>query len=203
MLFVLQGYRDSLDIAVGLCYNNLGKAVGTMLMVYLLLAMCAFFIRMLSGYDSRYQKGKYVSIKNTVISKIALDDISVYSKTKRLKRDMNKMAARGVYLYSALAAVLVINVVLLIIPDIPCESWIIDTERFLVFADTLNDKISAISILLLFLSIIACLGFSFISMKEITPKWIKILIRVVAVFMLLAAAAITVYLLIELIYTCL
>jgi len=175
-----------------------------MLMVYLLLVMSVIFIRILSGYDSRYQKGKYLSVKNTVISRIALDNMSFYSRTKRPKKDRNKMAVCGVCLYFALVVVLVINVVFLIIPDIPCEEWIIETERFLVFATTLNNKISAISILLLFLSIMVCMAFSIISStKKITPKWIKIFVWSLAALMIFIAASSIIYLLIELVSTCL
>lgn len=173
-----------------------------MIMVYLLLAMSLLFIRILSGYDSRYQKGKYFSVKNTVISKIALDSMSIYSKTKRPKKDRNKMSVCGVYFYSALATVLIINVVFLIVPDISCEAWVIDTGRFIVFAHTLNNKISAISILLLFLSIFVCVAFAIISYtKEIDPKWIKIFVWFFAIFMILVAAYSIIYLLIESIST--
>ena len=173
-----------------------------MIMVYLLFVMSIFFIRLLAGYDSRFQKGKYVSVKNTVFSKIVLDNMSVYSKTRRLKKDRNKMAVCGVCLYSALIAVLFINIVFLIIPDIPCEDWGIDTGHFMVFTNTFNDKISAISILLLFLSTIVCTAFAIVSSaKEITPKWVKVFVWVIAVCMILVAAFSMVYLLIELIFT--
>ncbi len=171
-----------------------------MKMVCLLFALSVFFVRILSGYDSRYQKGKYLSIKSTVIGKIALDSMSIYARTSRLKKDRNKMSVLGVYLYSALAVILAINVVFLIIPDIPCENWVIDTDtgRFIVFANTLNNKISAISILLFFLSIIVCFAFTIISStKEITPKWIKIFVWGIAVFMILVAVLSTIYLLID------
>ena len=46
-----------------------------MLMMYLVFVLSIFFIRILSGYDSRYQKGKYICIKNTVLSVILLDTI--------------------------------------------------------------------------------------------------------------------------------
>ena len=84
-----------------------------MIMVYLLFAMSIFMIRILAGYDSRYQNGKYVSVNNTVLSKILLDSMSIYSRTKRPKKDKNKMSICGIPFYVSVATVLLINLVFL------------------------------------------------------------------------------------------
>ena len=63
-----------------------------MVMVYLIFALSIFFVRLFAGYDSRYQKGKYISIKNTVLSAVLLDGMSIYGRTRRLKKDKNKMS---------------------------------------------------------------------------------------------------------------
>ena len=171
-----------------------------MIMVYLLFAMSIFLIRILAGYDSRYQNGKYVSVKNTVLSKILLDSMSIYSRTKRPQKDKNKMSICGIPFYVAAAAVLLINLVFLFIADIPIEPWGIETNEFVVYANTFNDKISAISILLLFYSVIGYIPITIIrSTKEIKPKWIKIFVWVVAVIMILTAVLSSVYFLIELV----
>ena len=173
-----------------------------MIMAYLLLAMCVLIIRGLAGYDSRFRKGKYITIKSTVLSKILLDTMSPYTRNLRPKRDRNKMSVTGAYLYSALLAVLVINLVFLLIPDIPSESWVIDTDRFFLFTSTLNDKISAISILLLFLSIFVCIFPALAySVKEASPVWVKILILILLALMLLIDVFTSTYLLIELVRT--
>ena len=164
--------------------------------------MCVVIIRGVAGYDSRFRKGKYFTIKNAVLSKILLDNTSFYTRNVRPKRDRNKMSVPGAYLYSALLAVLVINLVLLLIPDIPCESWVIDTDKFFLFTSTLNDKISAISILLLFLSIFVCIFPALAySVKEASPVWVKILILILLALMLLIDVFISTYLLIELVRT--
>ena len=171
-----------------------------MIMVYLLFAMSIFMIRILAGYDSRYQNGKYVPVKNTVLSKILLDSMSIYSRTKRPKKDKNKMSIRGIPFYVAAATVLLINLVFLFIADIPIGPWGIETNKFIVYANTFNDKISAISILLLFSSVIGDIAFTIIhSTKETKPKWIKIFVWVVAVIMILTAVLLSVYFLIELV----
>ena len=171
-----------------------------MIMVYLLFAMSIFMIRILAGYDSRYQSGKFLYVKNKALSKILLDSMSIYSRTKRLKKDKNKMSICGIPFYVAAAAVLLINLVFLFVADIPIEPWGIETNKLIVYANTFNDKISAISILLLFSSVIGYIAITIIrSTKEIKPKWIKIFVWVVAVIMILTAVLSSVYFLIELV----
>ena len=162
--------------------------------------MSIFMIRILAGYDSRYQNGKYLSVKNTVLSKILLDSMSIYSRTKRLKKDKNKISICGIPFYVAAVFVLLINLVFLFITDIPIEPWGIGTSKFIVYAKTFNDKISAISILLLLMSIIAYIAVTIIhSTKETKPKWIKVFTWMVAVIMILTAVLSSIYFLIELI----
>ena len=162
--------------------------------------MSIFMIRIFAGYDSRYQNGKYVSVKNTVLSKILLDSMSIYSRTKRPKKDKNKMSIRGIPFYVAAATVLLINLVFLFIADIPIGPWGIETNKFIVYANTFNDKISAICIFLLFLSVVGYIACEIIrSTKEVTPKWLKIFVWVVAVIMILVAALTSLFLLIELV----
>lgn len=171
-----------------------------MIMVYLLFAMSIFMIRILAGYDSRYQSGKFLYVKNKALSKILLDSMSIYSRTKRLKKDKNKMSICGIPFYVAAAAVLLINLVFLFVADIPIEPWGIETSKFIVYATTLNDKIFAISILLLLMSIIGYIAVTIIhSTKETKPKWIKIFVWIVAVIMVLTAVLSSAYFLIELV----
>ena len=169
-----------------------------MVMVYLIFALSIFFVRLLAGYDSRYQKGKYISINNTVLSIVLLDSMSIYNR--RLKKDKNKMSFCGISFYIGIGIVLLTNIVFLIIPDIPIEPWGIETNKFIVYANTLNDKISAIAILILFVSVIDYIAMSIInSTKETKPKWIKIFIWIVAALMIVTATASAIYFIVELI----
>ena len=171
-----------------------------MLMMYLLFVLLIFIIRILSGYDSRYQKGKYISIKNTVLSVVLLDSMSIYRRTNRLKEDKNKMSICGIPFYLGIGIVFIINVIFLIIPDIPIEPWGIETNKFIVYANTLNHKISAIAIFILFALVVGYIAISVIRMtKETKPKWIRVLIWVLASFMIITVAALAIYFVIELI----
>ena len=171
-----------------------------MVMVYLIFALSIFFVRLLAGYDSRFQKGKYISIKNTVLSIVLLDSMSIYGRTGRLKKDKNKMSFCGIPFYVGVGIVLIINTVFLIIPDMPIEPWGIETNKFIVYANTLNDKISAIAILILFTLVIDYIAVSIIHLtKEKKPKWIKIFIWIVATLMIVTATASAIYFIVELI----
>ena len=171
-----------------------------MVMVYLIFALSIFFVRLLAGYDSRYQKGKYISIKNTVLSAVLLDNMSIYARTRRLKKDKNKMSICGIPFYLGIGIVLITNIVFLIIPDMPIEPWRIETNKFIVYADTLNDKISAIVILILFASVIDYIAVSIInSTKETKPTWIKVFIWIVSALMIVTATASAIYFIVELI----
>ena len=75
------------------------EVVTSMVMVYLIFALSIFFVRLLAGYDSRYQKGKYISINNTVLRIVLLDSMSIYERTRRLKKDENKMSFCGIPFY--------------------------------------------------------------------------------------------------------
>ena len=171
-----------------------------MVMVYLIFALSIFFVRLFAGYDSRYQKGKYISIKNTVLSAVLLDGMSIYGRTRRLKKDKNKMSFCAFPFYLGIGIVLLTNIVFLIIPDIPIEPWGMETDKFIVYANTLNDKISAIAILILFVSVINYIAISIIrSTKGAKPNWIKVFIWIVSALMIVTATASTIYFAVELI----
>lgn len=180
--------------------NNTTKGGGTMIMVYLLFIFSIFFIHIFAGYDSRFQKVKYFTVKSSILRAILLDSTSFFSKTKRLKKDQNKMSACGLCLYIAAAVVLMINLVFLIVPDIPITPWGFETTKFIVSTNTLNDKISAIAIFLLLLSIMECFAVSILRTTDKSfPKWIKVLIWSISILMLLVSISASIYFLFELI----
>ena len=117
-----------------------------------------------------------------------------------MKKDKNKMSFCGIPFYLGIGIVLLTNIVFLIIPDIPIEPWGIETNKFIVYANTLNDKISAIAILILFALVIDYIAVSIIHLtKETKPKWIEIFIWIVAALMIVTATASAIYFVVELI----
>lgn len=177
-----------------------------MFMVYLLFVLLLFFLRMMAGYDSRYQKGKYITVKNTFWSKVLMGDISlIYGGTKRLQEDRNKMSVFGVVFYAAAGFVLLVNLFFWLVNDIPIELWEIEAEVFFVYADTLNEKVSALVILILFTSFAIyfdCEWFFYTAdtIKDKMPKWLKIFVRVVWAIILLSVVALSIYFIFELVF---
>ena len=113
-----------------------------MWVAYLFFVLAIFIIRMFAGYDSRYQNGKYLPIKNKVLSKILLGSMSIYTRnSKRLKKDQNKMSIRGIVLYIVAGTVLLINLIFLFVADIPIKPWVMKTDKFIIYVNTFNDKI--------------------------------------------------------------
>jgi hypothetical protein len=165
-------------------------------MIYLLLLLSVLMVRMLAGYDSRYLRGKYVVVKNKALQVLLLDGMSIYGHTRRRKSDRNKMSVTGLWLYAALGAVILVNLICLVLPDIEIAPWIIDTGEFIVYANTLNDQVSAIAVLLLFAAEIALISLVILRLtKDTEPKWIKWLVWGIAGIMLLVALTMAVYLL--------
>ena len=161
-----------------------------MLMVYFLFLLSLAFIRLTAGYDSRVQGGKGFPIKHRVLSRILLDDDSFWERYNRPRKDRNKISVWGITFYVAAAVVFLINLVFWIVPDIPAEPWVVETEKFLLYADTLNEKVSAGAIMLLFMGIIESMLLSMISYtKRIEEKWLRILTYVVGAFGLCCGVA--------------
>ena len=167
-----------------------------MYMIYLMLLLCVLMARLLAGYDSRYLRGKYVVVKNKALQVLLLDGMSIYGRTRRRKSDRNKMSVAGLWLYGALGVVILVNLVCLVLPGIEIAPWIIDTGEFIVYANTLNDQVSAIAVLLFFAAEIAFVSVTlFCLTKDTEPKWIKWLARGISALMLLTALMTAVYLL--------
>jgi len=162
-----------------------------MIMMYLLFALVFVFCRFFAGYDSRFQKGKCVVIDNPKLRMLLIDEMSFFEKNNRLKKDINKMTVSGIALYIYSLATLVVSVLLhLVVPKTPVEAWEIETNGFFMCVDTLNEKLAAICIWSLFLSIIVCVAFRLFQyiIKTTEQKWIKILTYITCTMMLAAAA---------------
>ena len=163
-----------------------------MIMAYLVFVFCLLAIRAIAGYDSRVQTGKYVTMKSNFLSRVLLSRSVVVERKKRLKKDQNKMSVCGVAFYAAAGFTLLVNLFFLLVDDIPIASWVIDTESLSIYADTLNEKVSALLILLLFCSIAGhytWLIFRTVKMENVKPKWGRIFLY--AVEMLMAVTVVT------------
>lgn len=161
-----------------------------MIMMYLLFLLSLIVCRFFSGYDSRFQNGKYIIINSPKLRMLLVDEMSFFERKKRLKKDINKMTISGLFFYIYSLATLILSVLLyIIVPKIPIEPWEIETDNFFMYVDTFNEKLSAICIWLFFLSIISYVAVLMVRhTKTVKQRWIRILIYIVSSIMLVAVA---------------
>ena len=171
-----------------------------MVMMYVLFLLSVIFIRGFAGYDSRKKKEKYIVIKSRILSTLLLDEMVMFENTYRLKKDRNKMSIVGLIYYLAALVVLIISIVFALIPNIPCEPWTFESAKFVLFADSLNDKIVTVAITLLLSAVWDYIAVSIIKFtKDTKPTWLRIFIWVTACFMILISCFPCIYMMINLI----
>ena len=171
-----------------------------MVMMYILFLFTLIFIRCFAGYDSRRQKGKYIVIKNEILSRLLLDKMMMLEKSYRLKKDKNKMSIVGLMYYIAAFIVFIVSIVFALIPDIPCDPWVFRSAKFALLADTLNDKIVTIAITLLLAADWIYLAVAIIRItKNTNPILLKIFVWVTACLMILVSSFPCVYMIVDLI----
>ena len=171
-----------------------------MVMMYVLFLLSVIFIRGFAGYDSRKKKGKYIVIKSRILSIFLLDEMDMLEKTYRLKKDRNKMSIVGLIYYLVALVVLIISIVFALVPDIPCEPWAFESAKFVLFADSLNDKIVTVAITLLLAAVFGYLAVSIVKFtKDTKPTWLRIFIWITAFLMILISCFPCVYMIVDLI----
>ena len=168
-------------------------------MQYLLIIFCIVFIRCFAGYDSRFENGKYIYIKHPVLRVILTDSTSFFERTKRRKNDRDKMSVVGLLFYVVAALVILINIVLLLVPQMPIEPWAIPSTKFKAI-DTLNEKISVI---LVWLLLCAVMGYMITlcarSVKTIKQKWLRIFVYAILALAICTIGGTSFYMLKELV----
>ncbi len=156
--------------------------------------------RVLAPYDSRYDKGKYILIKNQKIAKILIDKQLFWERRNVQKKDRNKMSISGCVLYIANFILIFVAIVLACTPKIPCVPFVLsDEESVYLYADTLNEKIVAIcSIIVLCMTFIGIAVSLFKENKLIDSKTARILVYATAIFLILISVAIIIVMLFDL-----
>ena len=171
-----------------------------MVMMYVLFLLSVIFIRIFAGYDSRKEKGKYIVIKSRILSTLLLDEMVMLEKTDRLKKDRNKMSVVGLIYYLAALIVLLLSIIFAFIPAIPCEPWAFESAKFVLFADSVNDKIVTVAITLLLAAVFSYLAVSIVKFtKDTKPTWLRIFIWITVCLMILISCFLCVYMIVDLI----
>ena len=114
-----------------------------MYMIVFILIGTLLFARDISGYDGKYNKGKYFVLQNKEIAKILLPKSSGFQRgVKRSKTDFNKMTYSGATFYICnLLLILTIPAFLFLVPEIKVSPFEIDTRYLYILVDTLNQKL--------------------------------------------------------------
>ncbi len=173
--------------------------MATLMMLLLPLFVTLVFARSASTYDSRIHKGKYVVIRNKTIARLLIEKCIEFGRGRQtLKKDRNKMSLFGLVIYFQILFVILLTVILLIVPKVPCEPFLVDSTRSFLYADTVNIKIPI------------CLAFSVFCfanihmflcsisvISNIEYKWIRILLNIFCGIMIVVCAIGAFMLLIE------
>lgn len=159
-----------------------------MFMLWILFLFSLVFVRFYAGYDSRFQKGKFIRIKNRRLRQFLIDETSFFDKSNRPKQDLGKISYSGVALYVFSFVVFCLSIIsYFVFPQTPVDPWRIETDDFVMHVDTLNEKVSSGFIWVYLLSIIFCLATNMIQYcKVYKSRWIKILVYACSVAMILA-----------------
>ena len=114
-----------------------------MYMIVFILIGTLLLARDISGYDGKYNKGKYFVLQNKEIAKILLPKSSGFQRgVKRSKTDFNKMTYSGATFYICnLLLILTIPAFLFLVPEIKVSPFEIDTRYLYILVDTLNQKL--------------------------------------------------------------
>lgn len=171
-----------------------------MFMLPILFLFILVFARISACYDSRISKEKYITIKNNKIAKILIDNEHFFYKGRRtLQKDRNKMSVIGLTLYLCVVFIVVLTLIFVLLPPIPCKPFEFDATKMYLYADALNQKIPIILSIILLCS--ECIYFAVLLFKfkrEIKQKWIKILVCTSSVFMGLVSSIVILEMLFEL-----
>ena len=125
--------------------------------------------------------------------------MDMLEKKYHLKKDRNKLSILGLIYYLAALIVLLLSIIFAFIPAIPCEPWAFESAKFVLFADSLNDKIVTVAITLLFAAVFSYFAVSIVKFtKDTKPTWLKIFIWITACLMIFVGSFLSVYILIDL-----
>ena len=116
-----------------------------------------------------------------------------------LQKDRNKMSIIGLIFYLCNLFIIILTLILLLLPQIPCVPFEIDATKMHLFADTINSKIP-----ICFTMILLCSEFSYFAImmfryiKNVERKWIKCLMFIVSMIISLVCAAVIIEMFFEL-----
>ena len=171
-----------------------------MYMLPIALIFTIVFARICTTYDSRNSKGKYITIKNKTLVKLLIEKEHFFDKGKcTLQKDRSKMSIIGLIFYLCNLFIIILTLIFLLLPQIPCTPFEIDAPKMYLFADTINSKIPIILTMILL-----CVEFLYFGVKlfkyikNVEQKWIKALIFISSIIIEFVCGAVIIEMFFEL-----
>lgn len=113
-----------------------------MYMFPLFLIIVFIMARTNSTYHPHLLFKRYVIIKNKTVCKLLIGQSDpVNSRTKNAKTNKNKLTYCGIIFYGLFLLLCGFSVVMTLLPDFPCESFVFDSRYMFLAGDTLNQKL--------------------------------------------------------------
>lgn len=161
-----------------------------MYMFPLLLLLVYIMARANSTYHPHLRFKRYVILRNKTASKLLIGQSDpVNSRTKNAKANRNKLTYSGMFFYGLFLLLCCFSVIMAMLPDFPCESFVYASRYMFLSGNTLNQKLPFVFALTLFL-VEATFHFINTSKYAIEKTAAKKLVRVIYyLFVILFSAA--------------
>lgn len=103
-------------------------------------------------YHPHLRFKKYMVLRNPALARILISQQDPVSSSAKIpKANRNKILCAGIVFYGLLAALVVLYVVLMCVPEIPCPPFLYASKAIMLSGNTLNEKLpAALSLGLLF-----------------------------------------------------
>lgn len=105
-----------------------------------------------SAYHPHLLFRRYVVIRNQTLSKLLIDQADpVKIRRKNTKSNRNKLSYSGIIFYGLSLLLCLFSLVMALIPDIPCDTFIFSSRYMYLTGSSLNQKLPFVfSLILLF-----------------------------------------------------
>ena len=124
-----------------------------MYMFPLFLLIVFFMARANSTYHPHLLFKGYIRIKNKTVSKFLIGQSDpVNSRTKNAKTNRNKLTFSGIVFYGLFLVLCCFSIIMTILPDFPCESFVYESRYMFLAGNTLNQKLPFVFALTLLFS---------------------------------------------------
>ena len=114
-----------------------------------------------SAYHPHLLFKRYVVIKNKTVSMLLIGQSDpANGRTKNAKANRNKLTYAGIMFYSLFLLLVCFSVIMALLPDIPCEGFVYESNTLFFVGNTLNEKLP---VLLAFALLFAECSFDFVN----------------------------------------